>query len=383
MIIQSSKVYVDEKLQPLQIEIENDRIKGIYQYGQFKVDVDYGNLMILPGLCDTHVHGYNGGSVCDATVGFCENWCRYLPNEGITSVVAGISSHPKDKLLTAMSNIAEYMENPKGGAHIIGIYEEGPFISLGKEKGAQDPDCCIVPDRKVIDEFNAAAKGHLIYVMVAPEMLNGDYDVIDYCRSLGMAVSFGHTAATFDICAEAVEHGVNSFTHTYNGMRGLHHREPGVVGAAMYFDNCFAELIADGVHVEKHAANILAKCKGKDRLIIVTDSISLKGLPYGEYKDSENSDATTICEDDVCRLPNGTLAGSVRKLNDNLYYAIKEEEIPFVTAVNACTINPMRLLGINDKGLIRKGYKADLAVFDETFRVKEVYVDGEVQELKS
>jgi len=378
MIIQSKKVYFEEKLQPLQIEIKDDNIYEIYQYNQFKVDVDYGDLMILPGLIDTHVHGYGGGSVCSATREWLKKWCAYLPKEGITSVVAGISCEEKGTLLKALKNIGDHIDNPSEGAHILGVYEEGPFISLGKEKGAQDPRFMIIPNRKVIDEFNNACNGHLIYVMIAPEMLEGNYDVIDYCRQKGMAVSLGHTGADFEICEEAIKHGANSFTHTYNGMKGLHHRNPGVVGAAMYFDNCYAELIADGVHVEKHAANILARIKGKDKLIIITDSIQMKGLPLGVYTFENGTEPEEVCADGVCRFTDGsgTLAGSVNSLNRVLRNAIKEEKIDFVTAINACTINPMKLFNINNKGLIKQGYKADLAIFDDDYNVITTYIDG-------
>lgn len=380
MIIQSRNVYYEEKFQPLQIEIKNDVITNIYVYNQFKADKDYKDLLILPGLCDSHVHGYGGGSVCDATIPWLKKWCKYLPQEGITSIVAGISSHPKDRLLKALHNIGEYIDKDnKVGAHVIGVYEEGPFICSTKERGAQNLAYQIIPTKKIIDEFNNACNGHLIYVMIAPEMLNGNYEVIDYCKKKGMAVALGHTAASYDICKEAIAHGANSFTHTYNGMKGLHHRDPAVVGAAMYHDECYAELIADGGHVNKIAANILAKTKGKDRLIIVTDSLSLKGKKPGKYVfDGEN---ITIGDDGICRLDSGTLCGSIRKLNENLAYAIKEEGIDYVTAINAVTINPMKLFNINNKGLIRKGYKADIAIFDNDFNVKEVYVDGKIQKL--
>lgn len=378
MIIQSKRVYISEKLVPAQIDMRDGKIFAIYEYDQFKADRDYGELMLLPGLCDTHVHGYDGESVFDATRGFLEKWTAYLPSEGVTSVVAGISCHPKDKLIKACNNIGDFIDNPTKGAEILGVYEEGPFISLGKEKGAQNPDYCIIPDKAVIDEFMQACRGHLIYVMIAPEMLNGNYEVIDYCRSLGLPVSLGHTGASFDICEQAIAHGASSFTHTFNGMKGLHHREPGVLGAAMYFDQCYCELVADGVHVEKHAANILARIKGKDKLIIITDSVQMKGLPYGTVIEDSSSGRTTVCEDGVCRLDDGTIAGSVRRLNQNLCYAIKEEKIDFVTAVNACTVNPMRLLGINDRGIIREGYKADIVAFDEDFEPQAVYINGQL-----
>ena len=378
MIIQSKKVYYEEKLQPKQIEIKGDKIIGIYPYGLFKADKDYKDLIIMPGLCDVHNHGYNGGESNTATRKWLKEWTSYLPSEGVTSTLASISSFPKEGLLKALKNIGEFIDKDnKKGTHILGVYEEGPFICSGKERGAQNLAFQIIPDRKVIDEFNNACNNHLIYVMIAPEMLEGNYDVIDYCVKKGMKVSLGHTGASFDICKKAIEHGATSFTHTYNGMKGLHHREPGVVGAAMYFDECYAECICDGIHVNKYAANILAKTKGKDKLILITDSVNIKGLKPGIYRFDEKDRTTTITKDGVGYITGtDTLAGSCHKLNHILDFAIHEAKIDPVTAMNAVTINPMKMLGINDRGLIKENYKADLAVFDKRFNNKATYIDG-------
>ena len=376
MIIQSKRVYYEEKFQPLQLKIEKGIIVDIYPYKQFKVDKDYKDLIILPGLCDVHNHGYNNGECSEANAKWLKEWTHYLPSEGVTSTLVSISSHPKNRLLKALKIAGKYIDEKHEGTHLLGVYEEGPFICSGKERGAQDLRWQIIPDKKVIDEFNNACNGHLIYVMIAPEMLKGKYDVIDYCRSKGMAVSLGHTGATFEICKKAIEHGATSFTHTYNGMRGLHHREPGVVGAAMYFDQCYTECIADNVHVNNIAANVLARTKGKDKFILITDSVSLKGYPVGTYViDGINHN---ICEDGVCRLDNGTLSGSCNRLNKVLNNAIKNAKIDMVTAINGATINPMRMLGIKNKGLIQKGYDADLAIFDDDFNTKATYIDGKL-----
>ena len=379
MIIQSTRVYFEEKLQPKQIKIEKDTITGVYPYGLFKVDKDYKDLIIMPGLIDVHNHGYNKLESNTATPKWLKEWTSYLPSEGVTSTLASISSFPKAGLLKALKNIGNYIDKPSFGTHILGVYEEGPFISSGKERGAQNLDFQIIPNKKVIDEFNKACNGHLLYVMIAPEMLKGNYDVIDYCVSKGMKVALGHTGATFDICAQAILHGATSFTHTYNGMKGLHHREPGVVGAAMYHDECYAECICDGIHVNKIAANILAKTKGKDKLILITDSVNIKGLKPGVYSFEDKGRTTTITKEGVGYLTGtDTLAGSCHKLNHILDYAIHEANIDYVTAMNAVTINPMKMLGIKDRGLIKENYKADIAVFDDNFNNKATYIDGKL-----
>ena len=379
MIIQSKRVYFEEKLQPKQIEIKKEKIVGVYPYGLYKADKDYGNLIIMPGLIDIHNHGYNGCESNMATSKWLKEWTSYLPSEGVTSTLASISSFPKDGLLKALKNIGEFIDKPTFGTNILGVYEEGPFICSGKERGAQSLDYQIIPDKKVIDEFDKACNNHLIYVMVAPEMLKGKYDVIDYCVAKGMKVSLGHTGATFDICKKAIEHGAISFTHTYNGMKGLHHREPGVVGAAMYFDHTYAECICDGIHVNKYAANILAKTKGKDKFILITDSVNIKGLKPGEYRFEEKGRTTTITKEGVGYLTGtDTLAGSCHKLNHILDFAIHDAKIDFVTAMNGATVNPMRMLGINDRGLIKENYIADIAVFDDHFNNKATYIGGKL-----
>lgn len=378
MIIQSTRVYYEEKLQPKQIEIKEDKIIAIHQYNELKVDEDYKDNIIMPGLCDIHNHGYDSLEANTATLEWLRKWCKYLPSEGVTSTLASISSFPKNGLLKALKIIGDYIDNEnKYGTHILGVYEEGPFICSGKERGAQSLEYQIIPDKNVIDEFNDACNKHLIYVMIAPEMLNGNYEVIDYCISKGMKVALGHTGADFKTCEEAIEHGAISFTHTYNGMKGLHHREPGVVGAAMYFQNCYAECICDGIHVNKFVANILSRIKGKDKFILITDSVNIKGLKPGTYDFEEKGRTTTITDEGVGYITGtNTLAGSCHKLNHILDFAINEAKIDLVTAMNACTINPMNLLGIKNKGLIKKDYIADIAVFDSRFNNIATYING-------
>lgn len=377
MIIQSTKVYFEEKLQPRQIVIEDGKIKAVLPYGLKEGAVDYGNLLILPGLVDVHNHGYDGLDTNHATVEWLERWMKYLPSEGVTATLATISSVPKEDLLKGLHSVKEYMEHPVKGAHLLGVYEEGPFISE-KFHGAQDITSKITASKEVIDEFNEACGGNLIYVMMAVEELDEDYSVVAYCREKGMKVALGHTGAKFAQCEKAIEHGATSFTHTFNGMLGLHHREPGTAGAAMYFDDCYAELICDGIHVEKHVANILAKTKGKDKLILVTDSVAIKGLKPGIHVTKGRT--TYIGEDGVGRLENGTLAGSCNKMNHILDYAIHDAGIDVTTAINASTVNPCRMLGINTKGLIAEGYDADIVVFDERFNTQAVYLMGEKYE---
>lgn len=374
MIIQSRNVYFDEKLQPLQVEFENGKIVNILPYGMKKADRDYGDNWILPGLIDIHNHGYNGCDANHATEDWVREWMAYLPSEGVTSTLAATSSSPRATMLKGMEAIARVIDEGCEGTHLLGIYSEGPFM-CEQFRGAQDVANLTIPTKEEIDVYQKACNGHLIYVMMAPEMLGGDMSVIEYCVKNNIKVTCGHTGATFEDITAARKAGARSFTHTYNGMRGLHHREPGVVGAAMYYDDMYAEMIGDGVHVSFPSMNVLAKTKGKDRLISVTDSVFFKGFPVGKYE--VEGQTRYVCEDGVGRLENGSICGSANRLNVILGREITKANIPYVTAINSCTCNPANMLGFgNVKGYLKENYDADICVVDADFNVLQTYVSG-------
>lgn len=376
MIIQSQNVYFEEKLQPLQIEISGQHIQKILPYGFKPVDKDYGEAWILPGLIDIHNHGYLGQDANHATIDWVKKWMAYLPTEGVTSTLPSVSSAPYEDILKGMSKIAQAIQEGYIGANILGIYSEGPFVAE-PFNGAQNLAYQLIPTTQLIDAFLAASKGLLKYVMIAPEMLE-NMDVIQYCVDQGLKVAIGHSGADFDTCTKARAAGASSFTHTYNGMKGLHHREPGTLGAAMYYTDMYAEMIGDGVHVSFPSMNILARLKGKDKLISVTDSVSLKGLPIGDVLDPRSGRKLSVCPDGVIRLENGTLAGSCNRLNTILKREIQNAYIDPVTAINSCTANPSKLLGYSHiKGYIRENYDADLVVLDVNFEPLQTYVLGQ------
>ncbi|MBQ4343759.1 MAG: N-acetylglucosamine-6-phosphate deacetylase [Erysipelotrichaceae bacterium] len=372
MILQSTRVYFEEKLQPLQIEVKGNKIINILPYGCNEEVLDYGDAIVLPGLIDMHNHGYYHGSCDRATKEWLKQWTSYLPSEGVTSTMFSFSCAPIENLIDCLKTVDEFIKEGYEGTQFAGVYTEGPYV--GKMPGAQNLKYKLIPDRESIDMFNEACGGRLNYVMVAPEELDGNYDVIRYCRSKGMKVAIGHSGASFEVCKEAIQAGVSSFTHTFNGMTGLHHREPGVVGAAMYHDHCYCELICDGIHVNKVAANILARIKGKDRLMLVTDSVEVKGFEAGSYM--HNGRELIIGTDGSVKMSNGTICGSCNRLNKVLRYAIKEAGIDPVTAYNAVTKNPFEFLGIANKGKISVGYDADLAIFDDEYDVIATYIAG-------
>ncbi len=374
MILQSKAVYIDEKFSARQIKIENGIITGIYPYGLFEVDEDYGDNWILPGLIDIHNHGYHGFDSNHATEDSVREWMKYLVSEAVTSTLPTVSScSGESTMLNSMRNIANVINSGNEGCHILGIYSEGPFVS-STHNGAQDLTNQQIPTVEKIQEYQNACDGNLIYVMIAPEMIE-DNTVINYCVNNGITVAIGHTGADFTCCKKAIDAGATSFTHTFNGMSPLKHREVGTTGAAMYFEDVYAEIIGDGYHVCNEAIKILASIKGKDRLITVTDSIAIKGYPVGEY--DVGGLKVKVCPEKVVRLMDGSLCGSANTLINILRNEIVNANVDIVTAINSCTCNPANLLGFgNKKGYLKRNYDADICVIDKDFNVLATYVSG-------
>lgn len=372
MIIQSKKVWFNERFQPLQLEIEGTVIKHIMPYGEKTADADYKDNMILPGLVDIHNHGWNGNDTAHADKEWVKQWRKYMLTEGVTSFMPTSSTNDYQEILAGMRAVADAVSEQEEGAHVLGVYSEGPFI--GGKPGAQPPAWKVIPTVEIIDEFNRNCGGLLKYVMLAPEELNGNYEVIEYCVRNGIRVAIGHSNASYDVCEAAIRAGATSFTHTFNGMLPFTNRNQSCVASAMYHKDLYAELIGDGSHVDKITAKIFADIKGKDKLISVTDSTRVKGWPVGEYELWGKK--FRVCEDGICRLPNGTISGSCHKYYEILKSEIEDLLIDQVTAINSCTVNPLRMLGIENKGLIRVGYDADIAVLNSCYEPEAVYLMG-------
>ncbi len=372
MKIKSNKVFINEEFVKASIEIENGVITKV-SYDDIDVDIDYKDNKIIPGLVEIHSHGFKGMNFNYATEKGIIAWLKSLPYEGVTSVLPASSTAN----IEALENTFELMGNLnlydyKNIANVLGIYIEGPFISFVK-RGAQDPYNIQSMNTQLLEKWNQLSKGLIKLVCVAPEMPNAD-KFIKYCKDNKIKVSIGHSNAKYDSIINAAKEEIDSFTHTFNGMSQLTQREPGVAGAAMDLDNIYAELVGDGVHVHPAAARILAKCKGKDKLILVTDSGSLKGCQSGVYV--QDGKEYFVQEDKSIKLSDGTICGNTQNLMEILRNAIVNMKIDEVTAINAVTINPLKMLGIPNKGLLKEGYTADIAVIDENYNVLSTMCNG-------
>jgi N-acetylglucosamine-6-phosphate deacetylase len=376
MIIQSTKVWVNEKFIPAQVEIERGKILSISEYNNFSCDIDYKNHMIIPGLIDIHCHGYKGMSLNYANKEGLDIWRKDLPKEGVTSFVATTWTAPEKDLLNSFKVISQQM-NEDIGANILGIYVEGPQVSF-KYMGVHNPYMIQKPEIKQFQRYQQAADNNIKMICIAPEM-DDNHELIKHCAANNVVVSIGHTDADYQECLDSGKDGATCFTHTFNAMKGMHHRKPGVAGAAMSMDDMYTELICDNVHVSFPVCKILARVKGKDKLILVTDSVRTKGLKPGIYN-FENRDMI-VGEDGYGRSKNGNLAGSPNVLLECLKNLVVNCEAPIATAINAATINPANLLNIKNKGLIKKGYDADILIIDNDYKPIQTYVGGYKNEM--
>lgn len=370
-IIGSNNVFINEQFIKAYITIENGKITNISNHSDI-CDHFYDDYKILPGLIDIHCHGYNGLSCNQANKDGLLNWIHNLPKEGCTSFLASTSTAKEEDLLKSFSIFSDFAKKKLDGAELLGIHVEGPYISFEKA-GAQDKYSIRKPSVEEIQKWQEAADGNIKLCCIAPEMDN-NHEMIKYCSKNNIKVSIGHTNASFEECMQAIHDGASNFTHTFNAMTQLGHRAPGAVGAAMISQNCFSELIADGVHVHPAACLILAKCKGKDKLILVTDSVSLKGFDPGTYIDGERK--VIVTPEGIIKKTDGTLAGSANCMISILRNSIKNIGINEITAINAATKNPCELLGIKNKGQIKSGYDADLIVVDSNYNLIQTFCLG-------
>ena len=280
--------------------------------------IDYGNYQIAPGLVDTHIHGFKGADVMDNDVEALRTISEGLPSCGVTSYLPTTLTASRELLADVCQTVGDNATT-LGGAKIRGIFLEGPFF-CEKYKGAQNPKYMGDPKSEILDEWQERAGGWVKKIAIAPER-DGAVDFIKHAKTKDIYVALAHTDGTYEDCKNAVEAGANIFVHTYNGMRGLHHREPGVVGAALTLPNVFDELICDGHHVHPVSASIVMKCCGHDHVALITDCMRAGGM--GECE-SMLGEFPVIVKDGTARLKDGgSLAGSILELIQGVQNVVK------------------------------------------------------------
>lgn len=362
-IIRTS-VYFDDKIRQI----------GGYVAGAEEIELPE-NAVVLPGFIDEHIHGAGGSDAMDGNTKDLAIIAETVAKEGTTSFLATTMTQSKENILKAMRAVKEYREAAgEQGARIAGVHLEGPFIAAA-HKGAQPLEYVAAPDAKTFDEYNAACGNAIKIITLAPET-NGALDFIRHIVAQGTVVSVGHTGAKYAEVKAAMEAGATNVTHTYNAQSPLHHREIGVVGSALLLEDLYCELICDTIHVSVPAMQLLVKNKRADKLALITDAMRAKGLADGV---SELGGQTVYVKGGEARLADGTLAGSVLRMNRALQNMVEKVGVPFTQAVDYCTINPARTLKMeNEAGSIAESKRADFAVLNDKFDVLYTVRDGKI-----
>ena len=330
---------------------------------------------VIPGLTDLHFHGCVGEDFSDATPDGLQKMADYELSRGITQICPAGMTLGEDQLTKICQNAAAHRAKNAGGAELVGLHLEGPFLSMAK-KGAQNAAYIHDPDAAMLHRLQEAAGGLVKLVTLAPEQPNS-LEFIQSARQDGVTVSLGHTTADYDTASAAYKAGARQATHLFNAMPPFTHRAPGVVGAAFDYPEVKVELICDGVHIHPSVVRAVFKLFGSDRVILISDSLRATGMPDGRYpfggqEIEVHGNRATMADD-----PN-TLAGSVSDLMACLKTAVSFG-IPLADAVTAAAVNPAKVLGIyNRLGSLDIGKEANAAILDEHLDLKAVLYHGEV-----
>jgi N-acetylglucosamine-6-phosphate deacetylase len=318
---------------------------------------------------DIHMHGAASHDVMEATPEVFGTVSRFLATRGVGRYLPTTVTAPVDKTLRALEGIADAIESPvRGAATPIGIHLEGPFISHVK-RGVHPPADILTASIALFDRFQEAARGHIRLMTIAPESPEA-LELIDHAKKKGVRLSLGHSNATASETLAGIAAGATSATHTYNAMRPLGHREPGILGTVLDDERLFSELICDGIHVAPELVRLWLKAKGVDKAILVTDSMGAAGMPDGIY--TLGTFPVTVANGRA--ISNGHLAGSVLTMDRAVANLQEFTGASLETAVRLASTNPAAMLGTENT--IAPGQPANFNLFDANGRLQSTVLDG-------
>ncbi|WHY77087.1 N-acetylglucosamine-6-phosphate deacetylase [Neobacillus sp. WH10] len=333
--------------------------------------IDYAGQWVAPGLVDTHIHGFKNHDVMDNDLDGLMAISEGLLSCGVTSFLPTTLTSSAESLNNVVAMIGENYTKVKG-AKIKGIFLEGPFFTE-RHKGAQNTNYFSDPSVELLETWQKKS-GHFIKkIALAPER-KGAAEFIEFAVNDQVTVALAHSDATYDEAKQAVEKGASIFVHTFNGMSGLHHRDPGMAGAAMNLPNVFAEIICDGHHVHPVAANILMNARGRKETVMVTDCMMAGGMPEGRYQLGE---FPVEVKNGAARLESGSLAGSILQLKDAVKNVVAWGNATPEEAIYMASTAPAKSIGMDREcGKIAISHDADFIVLTPELELMATYLDG-------
>ncbi len=336
--------------------------------------LDASGCYVIPGLVDVHFHGCVGEDFSDATPEGLQKMADYELSQGVTYICPAGMTLGEDTLTAICRNAAAHRRGTRSGAELVGLHLEGPFLSQAK-KGAQNADFLHAPDGEMLLRLQDAAEGCVRLVTVAPEEPGG-LDFVRIAADAGITVSVGHTAADYDTAAAAFAAGASHLTHLYNGMPSLHHRTPGPIAAGVDAPHVRAEVICDGIHVHPSMIRLAFTLFGRERMVLISDSLRATGMPDGIYPFGGQMIEVHGPRATIEGHPE-TLAGSVTSLMGCLRKAV-EFGIPLADAVRAASYNPACAIGLDSRaGTLDEGKEASLVLLDrEDLSIKGIVFKG-------
>jgi N-acetylglucosamine-6-phosphate deacetylase len=372
---------VEEIQNPLLI-VEDGRIVELSSRSTTEVPggtslVDFGDAVLVPGFLDIHIHGGAGLDVMRASAPELPRLGKFLATHGVTGYFATTVAAPLDATCIALGQLADAIEtaatvsNPDTAqARPLGIHLEGPFLSH-KRRGVHPPENLVTPTIAVFERFWQAARGHVRMLTIAPE-IPGAMEVIAEASKRNVCVSIGHSDADMPTAQVAIKAGARHATHTFNAMRPLDHREPGIIGEVLGNDEITADIIVDGIHVDPAVVKLFLRAKGRERAVLITDAISATGMPDGRYR---LGPIEVDVKDGKC-TSNGSLAGSVLTMDRAVRNVTKFSEWSLRDAVQAASLNPARAVRMTGHGILAPWADADFTVLSPDGQVLKTIVRG-------
>ena len=342
--------------------------------------MDFADGILAPGFIDMHIHGGAGHDVMEAGAGALPPVERLLASHGVSSYFPTTVTAPLDATLSALGRLADAieaaerdphpLENGEPRARPLGIHLEGPFISH-KRRGVHPPENLLTPSPAAFDRFWQAARGHIRVLTIAPE-LPGALEVITLAASRGVCVSLGHSDADLDEARAGFAAGARHATHTFNAMRPLDHRDPGILGEVLTDPRLSAEIIADGIHVDPVIVQLFLKAKGPEAAVLITDATAATGMPDGRYR---LGSLEVEVKDGKCMVGE-SLAGSVLTMDRAVRNIVQFAQWELQQAVRLATLNPARVAGVKNGGSLQAGAPADLVVLSPSGEVRKTIIRG-------